>query len=180
MIYLLVGLGNVGLEYAKTRHNFGFMLIDQFVKNNSLNLHAKKFKSEIFQTKIDEKQIIAIKPQTFMNNSGMAVYEVANFFKISSKQIFVFHDEIDLPLGKVKIKFAGSSAGHNGINSIDQEIGKDYFRIRLGVGKPENKEIEISDYVLGKFKPEELTEVTKINQTIINHIPKILDKNFTL
>ena len=174
-MHLLVGLGNIGRDYESTRHNFGFLLLDKIISDYNLVLQSKKFKSEIFIGEINQQKIIAIKPQTFMNLSGNAVLEVANFYKILPEKIIVFHDDLDLVLGKIKVKTGGGNAGHNGLKSLDEMIGKDYMRLRLGIGRPLNKEFETSDYVLGKFTKEEFLEVEKISQKISNLLNILLE-----
>lgn len=165
-MHLLVGLGNIGAEYMSTRHNFGFLLLDKILSDYEFFPQSKKFKSEIFTGEIMRQKIIAIKPQTFMNRSGVAVSEVASFFKITPENILVLHDDLDLALGKVKIKIGGGDAGHNGLKSIDEMIGKNYMRLRLGIGRPVHKEFAASDYVLGKFSAEEFLEVEKLMKKI--------------
>lgn len=174
-MHLLVGLGNIGREYEFTRHNFGFLLLDKIISDYNLVLQSKKFKSEIFTGEINRQKIIAIKPQTFMNLSGNAVLEVANFYKILPENIIVFHDDLDLVLGKIKVKVGGGNAGHNGLKSLDEMIGKNYMRLRLGISRPLNKEFETSDYVLGKFTREEFLEVEKVNQKISKLINILLE-----
>lgn len=176
-MHLLIGLGNIGREYELTRHNFGFLLLDQIVADHALQAQGKKFKSEIFVGNIDGKKIVALKPQTFMNLSGQAAVEAASFFKIPVKNILVFHDDVDLALGKVKTKIGGGNAGHNGLKSLDEAVGKDYVRIRLGVGRPENKEFETADYVLGKFSKDELVQVKEINKKISGLIGEVVAGN---
>ncbi len=175
-MHLLVGLGNIGLEYEKTRHNFGFLTLDQIIEDYHLNkISAKKFHSEIFAGEIFGKKVIAIKPQTFMNRSGIAVSETSNFYKIAPENILVFHDEVDLVLGKLRVKIAGGNAGHNGLKSIDESIGKQYKRLRLGVGRPENKEFSTADYVLGRFTSEEKKMLENINQKISKNVLSLLE-----
>lgn len=174
-MYLLVGLGNIGPEYELTRHNFGFLLLDQIVEDFGLMSQSKKFKSEVFSGNIAGQKIIALKPHTFMNRSGIAVAEAANFYKIESKNILVFHDDLDLALGKVKVKVGGGNAGHNGLKSLDAHVEKNYMRLRLGIGRPENKEYETADYVLGKFTLEEMNAVSKINEKISDLLEEILE-----
>lgn len=176
-MHLLVGLGNIGREYELTRHNFGFMLLDQIVEDYGLASNSKKFKSEVFSGEINGKKIIALKPQTFMNRSGIAVLEAANFYKIEPKNILVFHDDVDLALGKVKVKISGGNAGHNGLKSLDEMIGTHYMRLRLGVGRPENKEFPTADYVLGKFSKDEMLQVVEINKKISGLIAELLEEN---
>jgi PTH1 family peptidyl-tRNA hydrolase len=173
-MYLLVGLGNIGREYELTRHNFGFLLLNKIIEDYSLSAQGQKFKSEVFSGEINGEKIIAIKPQTFMNLSGAAIAAAAQFYKIELKNILVLHDDLDLELGKIKIKTGGGHAGHNGLRSIDENIGKDYMRLRLGIGRPANKEFETADYVLGKFTKEEKTVVEKTNEKISKLIGEIL------
>ena len=159
---LIVGLGNPGIEYEHTRHNVGFMAIDSLVGETGT---WKKEKHALTCSKIlDGHKIIFVKPQTFMNNSGLAVGELVNFYKIPLENIVVIHDDMDLKLGTVRQKVGGGSAGHNGIKSIDAVIGPDYRRIRIGIGHPRDFNINISpaDWVLGKFTEAELKEITEI------------------
>ena len=174
-MHLLVGLGNVGREYETTRHNFGFLLLDCLVDKYKLAAQGKKFKSEIFSGEISGKKILALKPQTFMNLSGQAVIEAANFYKIPSEKIIVLHDDVDLEMGRIKVKIGGGHGGHNGLKSLDEAVGKNYVRIRLGVGRPANKEYSTADYVLGKFTKEELQQVEKINLKIAENFGEILE-----
>jgi peptidyl-tRNA hydrolase, PTH1 family len=168
-MFLLVGLGNFGQQYQLTRHNLGFLLIDQIVDHFSFSATENKFHSHICQGKISGKKIIACKPQTYMNRSGIAVSEVANFYKISLDNIIVIHDDIDLSFGKIKIKQGGGTGGHNGLKSIDHHCGNNYHRIRFGIGKPEHG---VSDYVLHNFSNDELNE---LEPKLIN-----MSKNFDL
>ncbi|MDX2082699.1 MAG: aminoacyl-tRNA hydrolase [Rickettsiales bacterium] len=176
-MHLLVGLGNIGDEYKLTRHNFGFLLLDQIIDDFGFSYQSKKFKSAVFFGEIAGKKVIALKPQTFMNRSGIAVAEAINFYKIDLKNILVFHDDLDLALGKIKVKIGGGNAGHNGLKSLDQEIGKSYMRLRLGIGRPENKEFNTADYVLGKFKDDEIQKVSKINERISDLIEELIAKD---
>ena len=174
-MHLLVGLGNIGREYESTRHNFGFLLLDQIIADHGFVAQSKKFKSEVFVGEISGRKIIALKPQTFVNLSGLAVAEAASFYKIKPQNILVLHDDVDLVLGKVKVKIGGGNAGHNGLNSIDEMIEKNYLRLRLGVGRPENKEFDLADYVLGKFSKEEMEVVRKINEKISKLAGELLE-----
>ncbi len=165
-MHLLVGLGNIGREYEATRHNFGFLLCDQIIDDYRFSNQGKKFRSEVFSGEILGQKILALKPQTFMNLSGAAVAEAANFYKIPNQKILVLHDDVDVEFGRIKVKIGGGHGGHNGLRSIDEAIGKDYMRLRLGVGRPMSKEFDTADYVLGKFSKEEMAEVEKINAKI--------------
>jgi PTH1 family peptidyl-tRNA hydrolase len=174
-MHLLIGLGNIGREYELTRHNFGFLLLDQIVEDYGLVAQSKKFKSEVFAGTIDGKKVIALKPQTFMNLSGAAVLAAASFYKIAPKNILVFHDDLDLAPAKIKVKIGGGNAGHNGLKSIDESIGKDYMRLRLGIGRPQNAEFETADYVLGKFSRDEMELIKKTNEKISDLIGELLE-----
>jgi peptidyl-tRNA hydrolase, PTH1 family len=149
-MWLMVGLGNPGPRYAGNRHNIGFMALDAVVRRHSLGTWRKRFKGVAAEGPIDSERVIALKPETFMNDSGLAVAEAANFYKIDVGRIVVFHDEIDLAPAKVRVKTGGGVAGHNGLRSITAHVGNDYVRVRIGVGHPGAKELVYS-YVLGDF-----------------------------
>lgn len=174
-MHLLIGLGNPGSKYHFTKHNFGFLTIDSLVSDYQFSSQSPKFNNEIFSGQISGKKIIAIKPQNYMNLSGDPVSKIMAFYKISIKNIIVFHDDIDLKFGRLKVKVGGSDGGHNGLKDIDRLIGKDYMRVRLGIDRPQNTEYEIADYVLAKFSSGELNEISKINQKISKLLSLLLD-----
>ena len=176
---LLVGLGNPGSNYTNTRHNIGFKIIDAINKKFSLSKQKPKFKGLLTTGIIENEKVYAIKPLTFMNNSGICIRELLEYFKIDAMNVIVFHDDLDVELGKIKAKFGGSDAGHNGIASIDKFIGKDYSRVRIGIGKPKNK-MEISDYVLQNFDEEEITEIEKILENITSSMSILIKKKLDL
>ncbi|RCS25553.1 aminoacyl-tRNA hydrolase [Phyllobacterium salinisoli] len=147
---LIAGLGNPGSRYAKNRHNIGFMAADEIHRRHRFSPWQKKFHAEIADGAIDGEKVLLIKPQTFMNLSGQAVGEAMRFYKLSPADLVVIYDELDLPAAKLRIKTGGSSGGHNGIKSIDAHCGKDYRRIRLGIGHPGVKEL-VHAHVLGDF-----------------------------
>ena len=151
---LLVGLGNPTPNSQNNRHNVGFKIVDAINQKFGLSKQKPKFKGLLTTGNIGEKKIYAIKPLTFMNNSGICIRELLEYFKIDVENVIVFHDDLDIEFGKIKAKIGGSSAGHNGIASIDKFIGKEYSRVRIGIGKPENK-LSISDYVLNDFVDDE-------------------------
>lgn len=152
---LIVGLGNPGPEYSHTRHNVGFMAIDKMVEHGAKwqNAHNAIYAC----LRHDGKKYIFAKPQTFMNNSGIAVSALMTYYKIPLENITVIHDDMDLPLGKIRVKTGGGSAGHNGIRSIDAAVGNEYQRIRVGIGHPRdfNSPILPADWVLGKFPDDQ-------------------------
>jgi PTH1 family peptidyl-tRNA hydrolase len=147
---LFAGLGNPGAKYANNRHNVGFMAADAIARRHSFAPWSKKFQAEIAEGKIGGEKVLLIKPQTFMNLSGQSVGEAMRFYKVEPSAVTVFYDEIELPAGKVRVKVGGGSAGHNGIRSLDQHIGKHYRRVRIGVGHPGVKEM-VHGHVLGDF-----------------------------
>ena len=176
---LLVGLGNPTPDSNDNRHNIGFKIIDAINQKFSLSKQKPKFKGLLTTGNISNKKVYAIKPLTFMNNSGICIRELIEYFKIDSEDVIVFHDDLDVDFAKIKVKFGGSSAGHNGIESIDKFIGKDYSRVRVGIGKPEKK-IEVSDFVLTNFTDEEKVDLEKVIQNIIDSMPILIDKKLDL
>ena len=151
---LLVGLGNPSPNNTNNRHNVGFLAIDSINSKFKLSKQKPKFKGLLTTGQIEEQKVFAIKPLTFMNNSGVAIKELIEYFKIDAKNVFVFHDDMDIDIGKIKVKFGGSSAGHNGIESIDKNIGKSYSRIRIGIGRPKDNTTG-ADHVLENFSVDE-------------------------
>ena len=176
---LLVGLGNPTPDSKENRHNIGFKIIDAINQKFSLSKQKPKFKGLLTTGNISNKKVYAIKPLTFMNNSGICIRELVEYFKIDIEDIIVFHDDLDVDLGKIKAKIGGSSAGHNGIASIDKFVGKDYSRVRIGIGKPDSK-ISTSDYVLNNFSEEEKENLDKITENIINSLSILIDKKLEL
>ena len=176
---LFVGLGNPTSDSENNRHNIGFKVIDSINKKFSLSKQKPKFKGLLTTGIIEDEKIYAIKPLTFMNNSGICIRELLEYFKIDVEDVIVFHDDLDIEFGKIKAKFGGSDAGHNGIASIDKFIGKDYSRVRVGIGKPKTK-MEISDYVLQNFDEEENTSIEKILENITDSISILIKKQLDL
>ena len=176
---LFVGLGNPTPDSQNNRHNVGFKIIDSINKKFSLSKQKPKFKGLLTTGNIGNKKVYAIKPLTFMNNSGICIRELIEYFKIDAEDVIVFHDDLDVELGKIKTKFGGSSAGHNGIASIDKFIGKDYSRVRIGIGKPKNS-IEVADYVLQNFDEDETVEIEKISKDITESLSILVEKKLDL
>tara|TARA_Y100000992_G_scaffold30705_1_gene17197 strand:+ start:1129 stop:1689 length:561 start_codon:yes stop_codon:yes gene_type:complete len=176
---LFVGLGNPTPDSENNRHNVGFKIIDAINKKFSLSKQKPKFKGLLTTGNIEGQKIYAIKPLTFMNNSGICIRELLEYFKFDAEDVIVFHDDLDIEFGKIKAKFGGSSAGHNGIASIDKFIGKDYSRVRIGIGKPKNS-IEIADYVLQNFDDDELAGIDKISSYINESIGDLINKKLDL
>ncbi len=176
---LFVGLGNPSPDNENNRHNIGFKIIDAINEKFNLSKQKPKFKGLLTTGKIENKKIYAIKPLTFMNNSGICIRELIEYFKIEAEDVIVFHDDLDINFGTVKAKFGGSSAGHNGIESIDKFIGKDYSRVRIGIGRPSIKS-QASDHVLKNFSEEEKQELLTITDGIVDSLTILLDKKLDL
>ncbi len=176
---LFVGLGNPTPNSQNNRHNVGFKIVDAINLKFGLSKQKPKFKGLLTTGNIKDTKIYAIKPLTFMNNSGICIRELLEYFKIDAEDVIVFHDDLDVEFGKVKAKFGGSSAGHNGIASIDKFIGKDYSRVRIGIGKPKEK-LSAADYVLNDFNEEEKENLEKISNNIIESISMLIDKKLDL
>ena len=176
---LFVGLGNPTPDSENNRHNVGFKIIDSINKKFGLSKQKPKFKGLLTTGNVAEQKVYAIKPLTFMNNSGICIRELIEYFKIDAEDVIVFHDDLDVDFTKIKTKFGGSSAGHNGIESIDKFIGKEYSRVRIGIGKPDTK-IEVSDFVLTNFTDEEKIKLEKVIQNIIESMPILIDKKLDL
>jgi PTH1 family peptidyl-tRNA hydrolase len=176
---LLVGLGNPTPDSNDNRHNIGFKIIDEINQKFGLSKQKPKFKGFLTTGNISNKKVYAIKPLTFMNNSGICIRELIEYFKINVEDIIVFHDDMDIDFTKIKAKSGGSNAGHNGIASIDKFIGKEYSRVRVGIGKPDSK-IEVSDFVLTNFTDDEKVKLEKVIQNIIEFMPILMDKKLDL
>ena len=176
---LLVGLGNPGPNSSNNRHNIGFKIIDAINQHFKLSKQKPKFKGLLTTGNIETKKVYAIKPLTFMNNSGTAIKELIDYFKIDAKDVIVFHDDLDIDFGKIKVKFGGTSAGHNGIESIDKFIGKDYSRVRVGIGHPKQKK-KVNNHVLEDFKEDEEDQIKEIAENIVKLLPTLLEKKIDL
>lgn len=151
-MFLVVGLGNPGAEYAATRHNVGFMAADEIHRRYNFSAYRAKFDGLIAEGQIEGEKVYLLKPQTYMNLSGNSVIKAANFYKILPQNIIVIHDDMDLPTDKIKAKLGGGSGGHNGLKSIDSCITPNYNRIRIGVGHPQNRDGDsIVNHVLSGF-----------------------------
>ena len=157
-MYLLIGLGNPGSKYKRNRHNVGHMTIDMIVKKYGFKKKNKNKFGKVFEGKILNEKIFALKPKDFMNLSGVSIKKFLDFYKINIKNLLVIHDDIDLPLGKIKIKIGGGNAGHNGLKSIDAIIGKNYKRIRIGIDRPKNN-TNVNQFVLENFEKKEEKEI---------------------
>ena len=175
---LLVGLGNPTPDSQNNRHNIGFKIIDAINQKFCLSKQKPKFKGLLTMGNIGDEKVYAIKPLTFMNNSGTCIREIIEYFKIDSSDIIVFHDDLDIEFGKIKTKFGGSDAGHNGVASLDKFIGKDYSRVRIGIGKPDK--IKVNDFVLGDFNEEEKIQLDEMSKKIMSSLELLIEKKLEL
>jgi PTH1 family peptidyl-tRNA hydrolase len=173
---LLVGLGNPGSQYAGNRHNIGFLAVDAVHRGHSFGPWSKKFKALVCEGAIGDVKVLLIKPQTFMNLSGESVGEAMRFYKLAPADIIVFHDELDLPAGKVRVKTGGGHGGHNGLKSIDAHCGRDYMRVRLGIGHPGEKE-RVHGHVLGDFAKADKSWLEPLLDDIGLHAGLLFDKD---
>lgn len=161
-MFIIVGLGNPGKEYQLSRHNTGFMVIDALL-GKSNKIPKKKFKSEFFKDLIEGEDVLLTKPMTYMNLSGIAVKDLLDNHPVDMEHLIIIHDDVDLELGRIKIKSGGGNAGHRGVKSIIEEIGsRDFIRIRVGTGRPESHDISMADHVLSNFceDEKELLQIT--------------------
>ncbi|WP_137152815.1 aminoacyl-tRNA hydrolase [Devosia sp. FKR38] len=169
---LLVGLGNPGSQYAGNRHNIGFMALDAVARQHGITQFRAKHAGQLAEGTIDGEKVLLLKPQTFMNRSGDSVQQVAQFYKIAPSDIIVLYDELDLAPGKVRVKVGGGNGGHNGLRSIDPQIGLDYKRVRLGIGHP-GKEY-VTNHVLGDFAKADQSWLEPLLDGIARHIGLLL------
>ena len=170
---LLVGLGNPGERYAQNRHNIGFMALDKIAERYRFSPWRARFQGLMAEGTVEGEKVLALKPQTYMNLSGQSVGEAARFFKVEPRDTIVLHDEIELAAGKVKVKLAGGSAGHNGIKSIDAHTGPDYWRLRLGVGRPATKE-QVHGHVLSDFAKADHAWLDIVLAAVSDAIPLLI------
>jgi PTH1 family peptidyl-tRNA hydrolase len=176
---LFVGLGNPGAKYAQNRHNIGFMAVEEIARRHGFAPWRRRFQGETSEGALDRERVVLLKPATYMNESGRAVQEAANFFKLAASEITVFQDELELPAAKVRVKVGGGIAGHNGLRSISSHIGNEYRRVRLGIGHPGIKDL-VHHHVLSDFakadRPwvEALCEAVAVNAGLL-----VTDKDST-
>ncbi len=173
-MHLLVGLGNPGREYAYNRHNIGFMALDEIVRRHGFSAWRRRFQGQTAEGRIGSERILALKPETYMNESGRAVREAAKFFKLEPDEVIVIYDEIDLAPGKLKVKLGGGAAGHNGIRSIDSHLGNGFWRVRLGVGHPGDKG-RVHGHVLKDFKKSDQEWLEKLLDALSDELPLLIE-----
>lgn len=170
---LLVGLGNPGARYAANRHNIGYMAVDEVVRRHGFGPWRSRFQGHLCEGHPGGLRLLALKPETYMNESGRSVGEALRFYKLAPAALLVFHDDLDLRLGKVKVKQGGGAGGHNGLRSIDAHIGRDYRRVRLGIGHPGHKDL-VYPYVLKDFSKDEAKTVAKLLDAVAGELPELI------
>lgn len=165
---LIVGLGNPGKDYNNTRHNMGFMMLDAFALAKGLDINQKKFQALYVETNINQEKVILMKPQTYMNDSGLAVKAFVDYYKLNLDDILIISDDLDLPFGKIKLKKDGSCGGHNGLRSIEEHLGTiEYKRLKIGISHDDL--VDTKDYVLGHFSKVERT-IIKAKQVVVTNL----------
>lgn len=173
-MYLIVGLGNPGKEYEKTRHNVGFDVLDLMSDKYNINMNRTKFKGVYGEGKIEQEKVIFLKPTTFMNLSGESVKEVCDFYKIQSENVIIIYDDISLDVGRMRIRKSGSAGGHNGIKNIILNLSTDVFpRVKVGVGEPKG---DLISHVLGRFNKDDRAEAEKVFSAVIDAVECIITK----
>lgn len=177
-MYMIVGLGNPGRDYSTTRHNIGFIFLDYLADKNALVFKDSKWQAEMVKSALWGKQIILAKPQTFMNKSGTAVAQILRYYNIETENLIVVHDDLDLELGRIKIVTNRGSGGHNGIRSIIQHLGgvKEFVRIRVGIGRPADSEVSVSNYVLSRFSKEEQNSMNQRLQDVEDAVRLVIEE----
>lgn len=171
---LLVGLGNPGNEYARNRHNIGFMAVETIAQRHRFTPWKKRFQGQTAEGTVAGDKILALEPATFMNLSGQSVVAALQFYKLKPENVVVIHDELDLPPGRIRVKKGGGHGGHNGLRSIDAHIGKEYWRIRLGIGHPGNKDL-VSGYVLHDFAKADQTWIEPLLDAVSDNLPLMVE-----
>lgn len=169
-MFCVVGLGNPGKDYQRNRHNIGFMVLDEIIRRYGTDKPQKKYQSELTPCKIGDIKFFAQKPLTYMNKSGISVSGLCSFYKIPLQNVIVIHDELDIAPYEVRVKQAGGHGGHNGLKSIDSMIGKNYTRIRVGIGHPGDKDL-VTPWVLGDFPKKEASQIENICDIIAEKLP---------
>ncbi len=175
-MFLLVGLGNPGRKYARNRHNIGFMAVDRITRRQGFPPLKAKFHGRTAQGTVAGMRVLALKPMTYMNESGRSVGAAARFFKIPTQRIIVLHDDIDLAPGKIRVKRGGTPAGHNGLKSIDSRIGRDYWRVRIGVGHPGGRD-KVTGHVLDDFARSDRAWLDPTLEAVADALPLLLEED---
>ena len=174
---IIVGLGNPGEKYKLNRHNVGFQVIDKIAKEHAEAKWSKNFKGLYCLCRYQNQKFLVFKPETYMNYSGRAVDEIIRFYKIKPQDVTIIHDDLDLPVGQIKIKSSGGHAGHNGLRSVHQLIGDQYVRVRIGIGRPKEK-TQVSSYVLSNFDTSELKQVESYKNSLLRGVDALINDDY--
>lgn len=176
-LHLIIGLGNPGEKYKEHRHNIGFMLIDKLKEFYGETESEEKFGGELTVIPVGDNKLFLFKPMKYMNNSGIPARECKSFYKIPLENCVVIHDDLDLGFLRLKTKVGGGAGGHNGLKSMDSNVGKNYARIRFGIGRPENKS-QVHSYVLSNFTAEEQKKIEQYSKEFVQNFHLIIEKNY--
>lgn len=175
-MYLVVGLGNPGLDYARTRHNVGFMFLDYFADCHNVSFSGSKWQAQVASVRAWGDALTLVKPETYMNRSGLSVSRIAAYYKVSADRIIVIHDDLDLPTGRVKLMHDRGAGGHNGIRSLIEQLAtKKFPRFKVGIGRPQNP-MPVEKYVLANFSAEEMSQAGETFPDIENGLRLIVEK----
>tara|TARA_A100001011_G_C14118383_1_gene760102 strand:+ start:69 stop:767 length:699 start_codon:yes stop_codon:yes gene_type:complete len=174
---ILIGLGNPGEKYKYTRHNVGFQIVDAIAEKYSDLNWKNKFQGSYCTCYLKKEKFLILKPETFMNNSGQSVQAITSFYKSKSSDLIIFHDELDLIVGKIKVKLSGGHGGHNGLKSINQIFGDNYVRVRIGIDRPSEKKL-VSSYVLSNFPMSDAQQIERAKKLILSEIPALVSENY--
>ncbi len=175
---IIVGLGNPGGKFKLNRHNIGFILAEEIAKKYSQSIWISKFNGSYCKCLFEDQKFLILKPETFMNNSGKSIKAITSFFKTKASDLIIIHDDLDINLGRIKIKFSGGHAGHNGLKSIHEVIGDQYTRIRIGIGRP-NDRAQVSSYVLSNFSISEYNQLDYYKSSILSGIKELINDDFS-
>ena len=176
---MLVGLGNPGAEYDKTRHNTGFMAIDKIAESLQVNIMRSKFQGLTAMAEYEGRKLLLLKPQTFMNRSGLSVAEAARYYQIPTERILVIFDDISLPIGRIRVRTEGSAGGHNGLKSIIAQLGSQAFpRVKIGVGEKPHPDYDLADWVLSRFGREDLGKLEEVLRTVPGAVRLLLEGDY--
>ena len=177
-MWLIAGLGNPGKKYQLTRHNVGFMAIDYYLNNIGQPPEKKEHKSLTYSFKIEDEKVLMAKPQTYMNNSGEAIQALCHYYKIPTNKVIILHDEIEQPFSQMKLQTKRGHGGHNGIRDIHEKLAaNDYFRIRIGVGRPDGKQ-DVADYVLSPFSKQEQAELPDALERVSDGLESLMFEGY--
>jgi len=178
-MYLIVGLGNPGPDYIKTRHNVGFMFLDYLAAQHNILFNSSKWQAQVANLRLWGESLTLVKPETFMNRSGLSVSRIAAYYKVEIEKIIIIHDDLDMPVGRIKLMTGRGAGGHNGIRSLIENLAsKEFPRFKIGIGRPQNK-MPIEKYVLANFSTDDLDEVLRTFSTVEKGLQLVVEQGMT-